>query len=278
MQALEVGKSLISGDVQAGEQAIDFLTPAVAAGLQVAFPHDPLGGYPLGSVREGLSRQLVEGLPQYRLQKELRHPTGDEEDRLYPTSRAGALAKFGVGTIFPRPVNLKELNERARQEGEDALSPGERAFRDVFKERTAVWQAAKRVAADQLVDGRLGPQLRQAFTRKATVAQLRAELDSQTDPGIDRELAKYEAEAQLLARWNLVDRDRVAESLEWARTLQDIPEGAPLPQYRHERRAYDELKRARARLVSVSEYFPSAYGDRIGQALDFLEERGAILD
>ncbi|MGH2590351.1 MAG: hypothetical protein ACRDGW_06090, partial [Actinomycetota bacterium] len=111
-QAFDVARGIVSGDPDT-ERIEGLLTPAVGAVGQLIRPHDPLGGYPLDSTLEGLQREMVEGLPQVRLLDELRNPTEDDPDRLYPTSRAGAVAKFGVGTIYPRPVNPDVLRERA---------------------------------------------------------------------------------------------------------------------------------------------------------------------
>jgi hypothetical protein len=46
----------------------------------------------------------------------------------------------------PRPVDRKELGERARQEGFASIGPEPRAYQEVTAERRAVLQAAKRYA------------------------------------------------------------------------------------------------------------------------------------
>jgi hypothetical protein len=131
---------------QAGSSFEDLLSPAARLPLQLLHPHDPLGGYSL-STPEALKREFFESLPQARLVEELRHPSGSDKEKLYPTSRKGALLKFGAGTIYPRPVNKKELNARAAEEGLADVSGSERARRRVFAERQELFEARQAVHA-----------------------------------------------------------------------------------------------------------------------------------
>lgn len=241
-QAFDVARGLVSGDPNT-ERIEGLLTPAVGAVGQLIRPHDPLGGYPLDSTLEGLSRELVESLPQYRLQEELRHPTDDDEDRLYPTSRAGALRKFGVGTIYPRPVNPDVLRERAfetagshaermridperAQEKEErdrfaAMEPVQRATAYVLRDREQMLLKARRLGLLG-EDDRLPEPLREAWVlqawRRAAWAEAEGEAGEELT-GRPLQLVRWSAEVALGLELGFLTAEQATEALQQARSM-----------------------------------------------------------
>jgi hypothetical protein len=277
-QAFDVARGIVSGDPDT-ERIEGLLTPAVGAVGQLIRPHDPLGGYPLDSTLEGLSREMVEGLPQYRLQEELRHPTDEDEDRLYPTSRAGALAKFGAGTIYPRPVNPDVLRERAFEtagsHAERMRIDPERAREKAERDRLASLPAPQRATARVLVerenmllearrlgllgqDDRLPEPLRQAWVlqarRRAAWAEAEADLDEPLT-GRPLQVLRWAAEVALALELGFLDEQQATESLRAAQSM-----------------TAEELEQAR-RLVA-EEYFG---GDAIAEARRQIREAGGDL-
>ena len=259
VQAIESVQNLIEGKPKAaGSSITDLLSPAAQLPRQILDPQDPLLGYELPFL-EAMKRQYVSNLPQARLIKELREPTEGETDVLYPTSRRGAVTKFGVGTIAPRPMNRDEWQERAADDRKVGLDPAERAYRRVFDERMSFWNAAKDVAPEALKGGRLPEDLREAFNRKAALERERARIDAATEPStVERELGKFEAEARLLVKWQAITTAQVGTALKWARAA-----------------TAEEIATERRKLTY--KYFSPIYGDRILQARHFLEDQGADL-
>jgi hypothetical protein len=219
VQFVEAVRSLASGDVeQTGAEFEDFLSPAAKYPLQALYPHDPLGGYKLSRL-EALKRESVESLPQYRLFDELRHPSGDDEDRLYPTSRKGALAKFGVGTIYPRPVNPKELAEQAAAEGRASLNPEQRAYRAVFENRDAMHTEAKRVYPTLLENGRLPKKLRDAWNHRAAYRRRYEEMKQDLDKDSLAPIERFRVVADVMVAAGLWTRQQARSYVASTRKL-----------------------------------------------------------
>ena len=257
VQAAQLIAGILSGktpNVKLG----DMLSPAAATVSQVLSPHDPLIGYQLPSIQEGLKRQLVENLPQVRLATELRSADEDQSDRLYPTSRGTALRKFGIGTISPRPVNLDVLNQRAREEAERDIGSPQRAYRKIQRERQAFFVAARTHLPDSLENGRLPQSLRTAFTRKAAREAARAELEARE--GNPTQHDRYETDVKLLRSWGLVTPAEVAEAMKWAQTARE-----------------SEIEKQRGRWSAKNGYFGQAYLVPINFARKALEAKGAEL-
>ena len=238
----------------------DIVTPGVEAAGVLLNPRDPRTGE--ARSRTGALREELGTVPQERFIRSFfgEPDVAEEEGKEMPSSPAIEKRSFLASRLFtPRPLNLEQAHEAAAAAGQADLSPAERAYRGVFAERTEFYETAKRLAPDQLVGGRLPPDLREAFNRKAVIERERARVESEfPNPGTEREVAKLQAEAKYIVQWGWATPEQARKTLAWARTA-----------------TLDKLQTKRRELGY--KYFSPHYLDRISQARTFLNEQGAEL-
>lgn len=221
-----------------------FLSAPAEALIQGIVPHDTLEGYALPR-SEAFRREYVDANPVARLVRGLRHPNDEDEDVLYPASKKTAAGRFLVGGLYPHPVNLGNLNAKAKAEAMADLNSGQRAVMRVRDDQREFLAAAKEHLPDIVQDGRLPAPLRTAFDvrarRYATLARLEAtkgrdnvtQLDRlKVDVGLMRQLRKISPSEQrevLVAARRLSD-DQI-ESLR-ARFASSVFGGGVIAAYR----------------------------------------------
>jgi hypothetical protein len=115
-QVLEAGREAVGGNVRSAYDLSSFLNPAGAALLAGLSRRQPFTGYtykPTDSFAKIVGENLYSGIPAYTLERRLTHPNPKS---VFPMSRRDALLQFILGSIAPRPVNLRTLHAHAKAE------------------------------------------------------------------------------------------------------------------------------------------------------------------
>lgn len=214
IQAARGGFETVERSENLGEMA----SPVLQAGVEAAFGRDLFTGRELeGGYPGRFAGQIAKGLPQYRLWERgglegvpgVPETDGPKPGAAYPYGQLSAIGQFMLGSSSPRPVNLATLNEQAKGK----LPPGTRR---VAEDRESVIAGLRRNDPTWL-KGEDRKALDSAYQRWQDVSVMRKRVESEIDPGPEREREKLRREVGLLQRWGVLDKADAREALRIAK-------------------------------------------------------------
>jgi hypothetical protein len=200
----KVGMGLVSPGGGSAAQFGSLLHPALQAAIEAGYKRDTFTGQPLtGSTGGIFARRAASQIAPVTLAQNIEKAGRPPGRRSFPMTKEQAILRNTVGSFMPRTANRAALNESARREDEANLTPGQRARRKVFREREQVYETMRQHDPGFLgPDGKLRPEVKQAYNREATVEAVRADARHQARGDA---LTYYRdvavREARLLEQW-----------------------------------------------------------------------------
>jgi hypothetical protein len=116
-QVLEAAREAVGGNVRSAYDLSSFLNPAGGAALAALSRKQPFTGYsykPSDSALKILAENLYGGVPALTLYQ--RTHGKQRPHRTFPMTRRDALLQFLLGSVAPRPVDVRQLHARAKAE------------------------------------------------------------------------------------------------------------------------------------------------------------------
>lgn len=208
LQSLKQAGSLIGiGEGERGEGALDLANPAVTSVIEMLTGKDSFTGAPVDRDVSGLAGQVASNIP---LVRDWRQATKTDEQRarqVSPRTGRDIALRQVMGSLAPRPYNVRRAEEFEEIERRSQWSPEKRARVDVFKERQQLFEQVKRRNPDKLENGRLPKRIRDAYNREAEIAAARARArDRSAGSSLYYQRFAIVDEARLLEKWGVVEK------------------------------------------------------------------------